>query len=108
MTEPTNTARPIATTAALEPIYEVKNTVTGDQFVIYAPGAHDDRGMYTVAHVTGTASAIATPRIHLVHPDDITAYATGAVDRMRNGHAGHAARVWVNLTTGPMRAQLPR
>lgn len=104
----TGTAHPIATTAALDPVYVIANTATGDQFVIYAPGPHDERGMYTVAHVTGSADGIAAPRIHLVHPDDIAAYAAGAADRLRRGAHGHAATVWLDRTTGTLHERLTR
>ncbi|MFF2085428.1 hypothetical protein ACFVVM_16765 [Nocardia sp. NPDC058176] len=108
MTEPTNTTRPSATSAALDLIYEVSNPATGDQFVIYAPSPHDERGLFTVAHLTGTETGLATPRIHLVDPDDIAAYARGAVERMRTGPAGHTARVWHNHAPAALRALLPR
>ncbi|WP_431969561.1 hypothetical protein [Nocardia sp. bgisy134] len=104
----TGTAYPIATTAALDSIYVIANAITGDQFVIYAPGPHDERGMYTVAHVTGGTGGYTAPRIHLVHPDDIAAYATGAVDRMRRGGHGHAVSVWLDRTTGPLHEHLTR
>ncbi|MGY2125917.1 hypothetical protein ACW9HJ_31115 [Nocardia gipuzkoensis] len=51
----------IPTTAALEPIYVIANAITGDQFIIYATGPHDERGMYTVAHVTGGTGGYAAP-----------------------------------------------
>ncbi|RBO79814.1 hypothetical protein [Nocardia puris] len=98
----------IPTTAALDSIYVMANAITGDQFAIYAPGPHDTRGMYTVAHVTGGTGGYAAPRIHLVHPDDIAAYATGATDRMRRGAHGHAATVWLDRTTGTLHAHLAR
>ncbi|MGY1929535.1 hypothetical protein [Nocardia gipuzkoensis] len=96
------------TTAALEPIYVIANAITGDQFIIYAPGPHDERGMYTVAHVTGGTGGYAAPRIHLVHPDDIAAYATGAADLVRRSGRGHGASVWLDRTTGPLREHLTR
>ncbi|WP_280345214.1 hypothetical protein [Nocardia abscessus] len=99
MTEPRNRTRP--TTAALSPIYEVKNPVTGDQFIIYAA---DDAGMFTVAHVI---APLAAPRIHLVNPDDIAEYATGAVGVMRNRHAGFAAQVYTNSAPAPLSTRLP-
>ncbi|WP_435593805.1 hypothetical protein [Nocardia sp. bgisy118] len=104
----TGTAHPIATTAALDPIYVIADTATGDQFVIYAPGPHDERGMYTVAHVTGSADGIAAPRIHLVHPDDIAAYATGAVNRLSLGEFDDAVTVWLDRTTGTLHDHLTR
>ncbi|PKV76770.1 hypothetical protein [Nocardia fluminea] len=98
----------IPTTAALDTLYAAANPVSGDQFVIYAPGGHDERGMYTVAHVTGPTDRVAIPRVHLVHPDDIAAYATGAVNRLRDRHAGWTVSVWLNRTTGPLHEHLPR
>lgn len=98
----------IPTTAALDAIYVIANAVTGDQFVIYGPGSHDERGMYTVAHVTGGTGGYAAPRIHLVHPDDIAAYAAGAADRLRRGAHGHAATVWLDRTTGSFHERLTR
>ncbi|MEV5832833.1 hypothetical protein [Nocardia sp. NPDC052112] len=103
MTQP---ARPIATTPALDILYVIANTATGAQFVIYAPGSHDERGMYTVAHVSGSVDGLAAPRIHLVHPDDIAAYAAGVVNRMRDSECGHAVQVWLDRTTGPLRTRL--
>ncbi len=94
------------TTAALEAIYAATNSVTGDQFVIYAPGSHDERGMYTVAHVNGPTDQIDIPSVHLVHPDDIAAYATDAMNRLRDRHAGWAVNVR-NRTTGPLHQHLP-
>ena len=102
MTEPKARTRP--TTAALTPIYEVKNPVSGDQFIIYAA---DDAGMFTVAHVITNGTLVATPRIHLVHPDDIAEYATGAVGAMRNRHAGFAAQVCTNRAPAPLSTRLP-
>lgn len=102
------TDSPIPTTTALDPIYVIANAITGDQFAIYAPCPHDQRGMYTVAHVTGGTSGYAAPRIHLVHPDDIAAYATGATDRMSRGAHGHAATVWLDRTTGTLHERLTR
>ncbi|MCP2320953.1 hypothetical protein APR12_006343 [Nocardia amikacinitolerans] len=107
MTEPASTT-PIATTAALDPIYVIANAITGDQFVIYAPGPHDERGMYTVSHVTGGTGGYAAPRIHLVHPDDIAAYAAGAAERIRRGGHGHGVSVWLDRTTGPLHECLTR
>ncbi|MGY0497463.1 hypothetical protein ACWZHB_03065 [Nocardia sp. FBN12] len=104
----TSKAHPIPTTAALDTLYAAANPVTGDQFVIYAPGSHDERGMYTVAHVTGSTDRLAIPRVHLVHPDDIAAYATGAVNRLRASHAGHTVSVWLDRTTGPLHEHLTR
>ncbi|MGK8509618.1 hypothetical protein ACRS5S_16725 [Nocardia asiatica] len=98
----------IPTTTALDAIYVIANAVTGDQFVIYASGPHDKRGMYTVAHVTGGTGGYAAPRIHLVHPDDIAAYAAGAAERLRRGSHGHAATVWLDRTTGPLHTRLAR
>ncbi|MFF0531133.1 hypothetical protein ACFYT3_22430 [Nocardia amikacinitolerans] len=105
MTDP---AHPIATTAALDPIYVIANALTGDQFVIYAPGPHDARGMYTVAHVTGGTGGYAAPRIHLVNPDDIAAYAAGAVNRLSLGEFDDAVTVWLDRTTGPLHERLTR
>ncbi|WP_227999108.1 hypothetical protein [Nocardia australiensis] len=105
-TGPASKAAPIPTTVALDSIYVIANAITGDQFAIYAPGPHDERGMYTVAHVTGGTGGYAAPRIHLVHPDDIAAYATGAADRMRQGGHGHAVSVWLDRTTGPLHEHL--
>ncbi|MBW0275173.1 hypothetical protein ATM97_28655 [Nocardia sp. MH4] len=100
---------PVATTTALDSIYVIANAVSGEQFVIYAPGGHDERGMYTVAHVSGGTGEIRRPpRIHLVHPDDIAAYATGAADRMRRDGPGHAVSVWLDRTTGPLHEHLTR
>lgn len=101
-------ATPVPTTTALDSIYVIANAITGDQFVIYAPGGHDERGMYTVAHVTGGTGGYAAPRIHLVHPDDIAAYATGAANRMRRGGHGHAVSVWLDRTTGGLHEHLTR
>ncbi|MEV6363167.1 hypothetical protein [Nocardia asteroides] len=98
----------IPTTPALDAIYVIANAITGDQFVIYRLGSHDERGMYTVAHVTGGTGGYAAPRIHLVHPDDIAAYATGAADRLRRGSHGHGATVWLDRTTGTLHAHLSR
>ncbi|AVH20781.1 hypothetical protein GV791_30025 [Nocardia cyriacigeorgica] len=98
----------IPTTAALDAIYVIANAVTGDQFVIYATGPHDERGMYTVAHVTGGTGGYAAPRIHLVHPDDIAAYAAGAAGRLRRGSHLHAVTVWLDRTTGPLHTRLAR
>ncbi|GEM29548.1 hypothetical protein NN3_05550 [Nocardia neocaledoniensis NBRC 108232] len=95
----------IPTTAALDAIYVIANAVTGGQFIIYGPGPHDERGMFTVAHVTG---GYAAPRIHLVHPDDIAAYAAGAADKLRKGSHGHAATVWLDHTTGTLHERLSR
>ncbi|MEV0033365.1 hypothetical protein [Nocardia sp. NPDC050793] len=47
----------IPTTAALDAIFVIANAVTGDQFVIYGLGPHDERGMYHVAHVSGGTGA---------------------------------------------------
>ncbi|MFC3966496.1 hypothetical protein [Nocardia jiangsuensis] len=101
-------ALPVPTTAALDAIYVIANAITGDQFAIYAPGSHDERGMYTVAHVTGGTGGHATPRIHLVHPDDIAAYASGAADRIRRGSHGHGASVLLDRTTGLLHQHLTR
>ncbi|MEV0359371.1 hypothetical protein AB0H71_25275 [Nocardia sp. NPDC050697] len=98
----------VPTTAALEAIYVIANAITGDQFVVYAPGSHDERGMYTVAHVTGGTGGHAVPRIHLVHPDDIAAYATGAADRIRRGSHQHGVSVWLDRTTGTLHQHLAR
>ncbi|WP_043660427.1 hypothetical protein [Nocardia thailandica] len=97
-----------ATTAALDSIYVIANALTGDQFAVYAPAPHDRRGMYTVAHVLGGTGGYAAPRIHLVHPDDIAAYAAGAADRLRRGSHGHAATVWLDRTTGALHERLTR
>ncbi|KZM70263.1 hypothetical protein [Nocardia terpenica] len=95
--------------AALVPIYEVKNTVTGDQFIIYAPADHDDEGMFIAAHVTGApVGSVAAPRILVVHPDDIGEYATDTVRLMRAASTGFAAIVWTNNTAGELLAQLPQ
>ncbi|MGW5917530.1 hypothetical protein ACWFPY_00935 [Nocardia fluminea] len=100
---------PVPTTAALDSIYVIANAISGEQFVIYAPGPHDERGMYTVAHVSGGTGEIRRPpRIHLVHPDDIAAYATAAAERMRRAGPGHAVSVWLDRTTGPLREHLTR
>ncbi|GGL20604.1 hypothetical protein [Nocardia jinanensis] len=102
-TGPTNTARPIA----LAPIYEVKNSVTGDQLIVYGRASGHSEGSYLVAHVTGTGTVIAAPRIQLIHPEDLVAHTTDAVDLMRHGQAGHATVVRANHTTGALRNQLP-
>lgn len=98
----------IPTTAALEAIYVLADTASGDQFVIYAPGPHDERGMYTVAHVTGVTEGIAVPRVHLVHPDDIADYAHGAASRMRRAGSGDTVTVWFDHTTGALHEHLTR
>ncbi|MFD3506047.1 hypothetical protein [Nocardia sp. NPDC058666] len=51
---------------------------------------------------------IAIARVHLVHPDDIAAYATDAMNRLRDRHAGWAVIVWLNHTTGPLHEHLPQ
>ncbi|MFD4439889.1 hypothetical protein ACFWPK_08925 [Nocardia sp. NPDC058519] len=58
--------------------------------------------------MTGSTDRLAIPRVHLVHPDDIAAYATGAVNRLRDRHAGHAVSVWLDHTTGPLYQHLTR
>ncbi|WP_253784049.1 hypothetical protein [Nocardia amikacinitolerans] len=58
--------------------------------------------------MTGSADRIAAPRVHLVHPDDIAAYSTGAVNRFSLGEFDDAVSVWLNRATGTLHDHLTR
>lgn len=97
---------PSTGTAELTPVYWAQHAGTGDQFVIYAPTDDAPKGIYTVAHFTGTQTLIALPTVTQVHPDDLAAYAAAAVRVLCDRHAGRGIHV-SNRAAWPLNATLP-
>ncbi|MFD6464153.1 hypothetical protein [Streptomyces roseolus] len=90
---------------ALKPVYEAKCSVSGDQFIVYAPAPGETAGLFTVAHVTGSGGV--TPILCRVSGTDLPGYTAGALRMLRKRNTGSEVIV-CNTLAWPLGAALPR
>ncbi|MVU77119.1 hypothetical protein GPX89_07640 [Nocardia sp. ET3-3] len=102
---------PVATAPgpiALAMVYLAKNFTTGAAFVIYGPAPDTAGAVYTVAHISATATGTAAPIVCQVPRDDLAGYAAGAVRILRTRHPDTEVIVCTNTAPWPLSAALPR